>query len=42
MMKASLVNLFERWKPLRKFAAALDQPVGGTPVETIVSEDRDR
>jgi antitoxin (DNA-binding transcriptional repressor) of toxin-antitoxin stability system len=36
------VNVFERWKPLRKFAAALDRPVGGTPVEDIVSEDRNR
>jgi len=36
------VNLFERWKPLKKFSAALDRPVGGTPVEDIVSEDRDR
>ena len=36
------VNLFERWKPLKKFAAALDRPVGGTPVEDMVSEDRNR
>ncbi|MSO83462.1 MAG: hypothetical protein EXQ53_09235 [Acidobacteria bacterium] len=36
------VNLFERWKPLKKFSAALDRPVGGTPVEDMVSEDRDR
>jgi antitoxin (DNA-binding transcriptional repressor) of toxin-antitoxin stability system len=37
-----VINRFEHWKPLRKFAAALDRPVGGTPVEHIVSEDRDR
>lgn len=36
------VNVFERWKPLKKFAAALDRPVRGTPVEDIVSHDRDR
>lgn len=36
------VNVFERWRPLRKFAAVLDRPVGGTRVEDIVSEDRDR
>ena len=37
-----LVNAFERWKPLKKFAALLDRPVGGTRVEVIFSEDRDR
>ena len=37
-----LVNAFERWKPLKKFAALLDRPVGGTRVEDIISEDRDR
>lgn len=37
-----LVNRFERWRPLKKFAAALDRPVGGPPVETIIGEDRDR
>ena len=36
------VNLFERWKPLKKFAAALDRPLGGTPVEDIIGEDRGR
>jgi antitoxin (DNA-binding transcriptional repressor) of toxin-antitoxin stability system len=36
------VNRFERWKPLRKFSPALDRPVGGTPVEDLVSDDRDR
>jgi antitoxin (DNA-binding transcriptional repressor) of toxin-antitoxin stability system len=35
-------NLFADWKPLARFAAALDRPVGGTPVEHLVSEDRDR
>ena len=37
-----LVNAFEHWKPRRKFAARLDRPVGGRPVEDIISEDRDR
>ncbi|MEQ1920461.1 MAG: hypothetical protein ABL955_14835 [Elusimicrobiota bacterium] len=38
-----LVNVFERWRPLKKFAALLDRPVGGgTRVEDIISEDRDR
>jgi antitoxin (DNA-binding transcriptional repressor) of toxin-antitoxin stability system len=36
------VNRFAAWKPLRKFAAALDRPVGGRPVEDLVREDRDR
>lgn len=36
------VNKFEGWKPLKKYAAALDRRVGGTPVEDIVSSDRDR
>ncbi len=36
------VNAFARWRPLKKFAAVLDRPVGGTPVEDIVSRDRDR
>ena len=36
------VNRFAQWKPLKKFAAALSRPVGGTPVEQIVSEGRDR
>ena len=35
-------NLFERWKPRKRFADALDRPVGGTPVEEIVGEDRNR
>jgi antitoxin (DNA-binding transcriptional repressor) of toxin-antitoxin stability system len=35
-------NLFETWKPLKKFAAALDRPVRGTPVEDIIGQDRDR
>ncbi len=36
------INLFARWKPLKRFAKALDPPVGGTPVEAIISLDRDR
>jgi antitoxin (DNA-binding transcriptional repressor) of toxin-antitoxin stability system len=36
------INLFARWKPLKRFAKALDSPVGGTPVESIISLDRDR
>src|SRR5437667_10608764 len=35
-------NRFERWKPLKKFAEALDRPVGGTPVEDIIGQDRNR
>jgi antitoxin (DNA-binding transcriptional repressor) of toxin-antitoxin stability system len=35
-------NLFENWKPLTKFRAALEKPVGGTPVEDIIGQDRDR
>ena len=35
-------NLFEDWKPLKKFAAALDRPVSGTAVEKIIGEDRNR
>ena len=37
-----VVNLFESWKPRKKFAAALDRPVGGTPVEDIIGQDRSR
>ena len=37
-----LINRFERWRPMKKFAAALDRPVKGTTLETIISEDRDR
>jgi antitoxin (DNA-binding transcriptional repressor) of toxin-antitoxin stability system len=36
------VNLFEDWKPHKKFAKALDQPVGGTPTEEIIDHDRNR
>jgi antitoxin (DNA-binding transcriptional repressor) of toxin-antitoxin stability system len=36
------VNVFEHWKPHRKFAERLDRPVGGPLIEDIVSEDRDR
>lgn len=35
-------NLFERWKPLKKFAELLDRPVGGTRVEDIIGQDRNR
>jgi len=35
-------NLFKQWKPLKKFAEALDRPVGGTPVEDIIDQDRNR
>jgi antitoxin (DNA-binding transcriptional repressor) of toxin-antitoxin stability system len=37
-----VVNRFRRWKPLKKFATALERPVGGPPVETIIGEDRER
>ena len=40
--EAPAVNRFDRWKPLKKFAAALDRPVGGTPVEDGVGKDRNR
>ena len=40
--RRAAVNLFARWKPLKRFAKALDRPVGGTPVEAIISLDRDR
>ena len=36
------VNRFATWRPLKRFAAALDRPVGGAPVEDLVSRDRDR
>ena len=36
------VNRFDKWKPLKKFAAALDRPVRGTPVEDIIGADRNR
>ena len=35
-------NLFKKWKPVKKFVAALDRPVSGTPVQDIISEDRNR
>lgn len=38
----SRTNAFKRWKPLRRYAAALDKPVTGKPAEQIISEDRDR
>ena len=40
--EAPAVHLFESWKPLKKFADILERRVWGTPVEEIVSEDRDR
>ena len=36
------VNLFEGWKPRKRFAKALDRPVGGTPVEEMIGQDRNR
>jgi prevent-host-death family protein len=36
------INRFAAWKPLKTFATALDQPVGGSRAEDLVSEDRDR
>ncbi len=36
------VNHFEGWRPLKKFAAALDRPVTGTPVADVISDDRER
>ena len=35
-------NLFKNWRPLKKFAEALDRPAGGTPVEDIIDQDRNR
>jgi antitoxin (DNA-binding transcriptional repressor) of toxin-antitoxin stability system len=40
--EAPAVNRFARWKPRRRFAAALDRPVAGTPVEALIGQDRDR
>ncbi|MGB7156554.1 MAG: hypothetical protein WBD40_00725 [Tepidisphaeraceae bacterium] len=37
-----VVNRFENWKPLKRFAKALDRPVTGRPVEDMISEDRER
>ncbi len=36
------VNLFEVWKPLKRFSKPLNRPVKGRPVEDIISQDRDR
>ncbi|PYR96539.1 MAG: hypothetical protein DMG16_27540 [Acidobacteria bacterium] len=36
------VNVFKGWKPMKKFAEALDRPVSGTPVEEIIGQDRNR
>ena len=38
----ALLRRFADWKRLKKFAALLDKPVRGTPVEDIVREERDR
>ena len=37
-----VINRFERWQPMKKFATAIDRPVKGTALQAIVSEDRDR
>ena len=37
-----LENRFEGWKPLKKFAEALDRPVAGAPVEDLIGQDRNR
>lgn len=36
------VNRFEGWRPMKKYAAALDRVVAGRPVEEMVGEDRER
>lgn len=36
------VNLFERWRPLKKFSGPLNRPVKGRPIADIISDDRDR
>ena len=36
------VNRFARWRPMKKFAAALDRVVAGRPVEELIGEDRER
>ena len=36
------VNRFTRWRPLKKFAKALERRVAGTPVEAIIDVDRNR
>ena len=40
--KKRRVKNFEDWKPLKRFAAALDRPVIGRPVQEIISQDRER
>jgi prevent-host-death family protein len=42
MSDQTRANPFARWTPLKRFAAALARPVGGTPVEQIISDDRGR
>ena len=36
------VNRFKNWKPLKRFADALNRPVAGRPVQDLISEDRER
>ncbi len=36
------VNRFKNWKPLKRFASALNRPVTGRPVQDLISEDRER
>ena len=36
------VNRFEGWKPRKEFTSLLNRPVKGTPVEEIISQDRER
>jgi len=36
------INVFARWNPLKRFAKTLNRRVEGTPVEIIISLDRDR
>ena len=35
-------NRFASWAPLRRYAMALERPVGGRPAEDTISEDRYR
>ena len=36
------VNRFAGWRPMKKFATALDRVVAGRPVEELIGEDRER
>ena len=43
ILQEPAVNQFKNWKPLKRFAEALDRPVSGRPVEEhTFSEDRER